>query len=197
MVELVVVSLYLESISSRAKLGISSFKSGNSTLQLTRTAREQLLKLPRLLKDKPPPHILAAPNGDLLRGKLNGFTLDTATFRSRVREIQVPRERLAGVVWLDNEENQSTKGANIRLSLTHGHALYLDPTEVVDGQLKGNSPTFGECSVALDQVQVIELGNPTPEKTLPSYSDWKWLLIAMNRILRSKVKAPIMLNSTR
>ena len=166
-------ALYLESISSRAKLGISSFKSGNSTLQLTRTAREQLLKLPRLLKDKPPPHILAAPNGDLLRGKLNGFTLDTATFRSRVREIQVPRERLAGVVWLNNEENQTTKGANIRLSLTHGHALYLDPTEVVDGQLKGNSPTFGECSVALDQVQVIELGNPTPEKTLPSYSDWK------------------------
>ena len=98
-------------------------------------------------------------------------SLDTATFRSG-REIQVPRERLAGVVWLNNEENQTTKGANIRLSTTPGHALYLD-------LLKSSCSTQGQLSnlwrmpVALDQVQVIELGNPTPEKTLPSYGDWK------------------------
>ena len=96
MVELVVVSLSIwKAYPVEPNLGYRVSRVATAP-SVDRTAREQLLKLPRLLKDKPPPYLAAQMKPP--RRKLNGFTLDTATFRSRVQEIQVPRERLAGVV---------------------------------------------------------------------------------------------------
>lgn len=63
-------------------------------------AKTKALQLPRFHRENPPRHLLVAPGGDLLRGTLDGLNEDTARFLSRDESIELPRERIASVVWL-------------------------------------------------------------------------------------------------
>ncbi len=63
-------------------------------------AREATLTIPRFRRDNPPTHVLLAPNGDLLRGRLIDANDDGVEFESRLERFKLPRERVAAVIWL-------------------------------------------------------------------------------------------------
>ncbi len=63
-------------------------------------AREATLTIPRFRRDQPPTHVLLAPNGDLLRGQLLGVNETELQFESRLEQLRVPRQRVAGIIWM-------------------------------------------------------------------------------------------------
>jgi hypothetical protein len=62
--------------------------------------REMALLLPRFRKDSPPQHLLLAPNGDLLRGRIQDFVGSALKFQSGVENATIPLERLQAAIWL-------------------------------------------------------------------------------------------------
>ncbi|MBL8818118.1 MAG: TlpA family protein disulfide reductase [Planctomyces sp.] len=63
-------------------------------------ARNATLTIPRFRRDHPPTHVLLAPNGDLLRGELLSVDAKELQFESRLDKLRLPRERVAGIIWL-------------------------------------------------------------------------------------------------
>ncbi|SVE29308.1 uncharacterized protein METZ01_LOCUS482162, partial [marine metagenome] len=98
--------------STASSVMLSKFKSSSNALYMGKDTRVKLLTLPRLRKSNPPQHIIAATNGDLVRGELLGLTDKATRFRSKLREVQIPRERIAGIVWLQNEEDHPPPTGN-------------------------------------------------------------------------------------
>jgi hypothetical protein len=68
--------------------------------EVTADIKNQVLTVPRFQRDDPPKHVLLAPNGDVLRGEVEGATNTTFGFRSGMEELNVPRERVRAVIWL-------------------------------------------------------------------------------------------------
>ena len=68
-------------------------------------ARELALTVPRFRRDDPPTHVLLAPNGDLLRGRLNTVTDREVVFESRLETFRFPRDRVAAIIWLSHPKN--------------------------------------------------------------------------------------------
>ena len=64
-------------------------------------SRQAVLTIPRFRRDSPPTHVLIAPNGDLLRGRLIEIDGDKITFESRLETLRFDRSRVGAVVWLD------------------------------------------------------------------------------------------------
>jgi thiol-disulfide isomerase/thioredoxin len=63
--------------------------------------RKQVLTVPRFEKDDPPRHLLLAANGDVLRGEITGATDTHFGFHCGMEDLNVPRERVRAVIWLD------------------------------------------------------------------------------------------------
>jgi peroxiredoxin len=63
-------------------------------------AKAQALTVPRFARDDPPRHVLLAPNGDLLRGEVEAATESHFRFRSGLETLDVPRDRVRALVWL-------------------------------------------------------------------------------------------------
>lgn len=63
-------------------------------------ARDVALTVPRFRRESPPAHVLLAPNGDLLRGTLREISDKGLVFESRLEQLQLPRERVAAIIWL-------------------------------------------------------------------------------------------------
>jgi len=62
--------------------------------------RKQVLTVPRFQRDDPPRHVLLAANGDVLRGEIQAATDTHFGFRCGMENLNVPRERVRAVVWL-------------------------------------------------------------------------------------------------
>jgi thiol-disulfide isomerase/thioredoxin len=62
--------------------------------------KNQVLTVPRFEKDDPPRHILLAANGDVLRGEIEAATDTHFGFRSGLENLNVPRNRVRAVIWL-------------------------------------------------------------------------------------------------
>ncbi len=62
--------------------------------------RKQVLTVPRFAKDDPPRHLLLAANGDVLRGEIEAATDTHFGFRTGMENLNVPRERVRAVIWL-------------------------------------------------------------------------------------------------
>jgi peroxiredoxin len=62
--------------------------------------RKQVLTVPRFQKDDPPPHLLLAANGDVLRGEVEAATDSHFGFRSGLETLSIPRDRVKAVIWL-------------------------------------------------------------------------------------------------
>lgn len=71
---------------------------------LSDTKWQRLLTLPRMRKDDPPTHILAAVNNDFLRGRLVALSEDSVRFDVGDSERVIPRERIAAIIWLQPDE---------------------------------------------------------------------------------------------
>lgn len=73
------------------------------------TAKKHALMVPRTLRDEEPTHLLIAPNGDLLRGRLESAAGENVIFSSKTRTLDIPRNRVSAIVWLRQpvEEEES------------------------------------------------------------------------------------------
>ncbi len=64
-------------------------------------AKIQVLTIPRVDREAPPTHLLVAPNGDLLRGRLQGIDKRLVTMQAHGATLAIPRARVASLVRLE------------------------------------------------------------------------------------------------
>ncbi|MEZ6060559.1 MAG: TlpA disulfide reductase family protein [Planctomycetaceae bacterium] len=104
--------------SSGGGMEISNFRVGSRAGASIRAfindeVRELTLTVPRFRRNDPPTHVLIAPNGDLLRGRLVAVSDSEITFESRLEQFRFERNRVAAIIWLGPlPESTDTAGSD-------------------------------------------------------------------------------------
>lgn len=163
-----------------ASLKISKFDAsrGNTVRQFVDSeARQRALTVPRFRRERPSTHVLIAPNGDLLRGKLLGMTPTHVTFSSRLEDFRFERNRISAVVWLhpSGETEQPAPAADapiVRTVLNGGLGLVLVPERMTEEKLFGKSPVLGNCSVPVGAIRELFAGRYERKGEKFAYADW-------------------------
>lgn len=88
-----------------SEIEISNFRieqtAGSIPLRIIdKKSKKNSLTIPRSLRASLPSHVLIAPNGDLLRGKLIAAVGDTIQFEANSDVFDFPRKRVSAIVWL-------------------------------------------------------------------------------------------------
>ena len=154
---------------------------GTSVAQfINEEARSRTLTVPRFRRDDPPTHVVLAPNGDLLRGRLQGIVDGTVVFESRLETFRFPRERISAIVWL-REKNDDETGKPpvvarsekaVQAQLDNGYMLTMTPERMKDGQLIGTSAVLGDCRIPARSIRDLFLGSPDGREEILSYVRW-------------------------
>ncbi|MCA9058763.1 MAG: redoxin domain-containing protein, partial [Planctomycetaceae bacterium] len=88
---------------------VAENQTGSSIRQfIQQESREAALTIPRFRRDSPPTNILMAPNGDLLRGRLQSVSADEVVFESRLETFRFPRNRIAAILQLPRPKPADT-----------------------------------------------------------------------------------------
>ncbi len=156
-------------------------------------AKKEILRIPRFRRDNPASHVLIAPNGDLLRGKLIAASGENVRFSSKLDTFDFPRERVSTIVWLkpaaDTDEEVKAEGdqkkaenpkepfkPTHRFILHDGSRLMLKAKEINRDRFIGESELLGDCEVPLRSVREIRHGpESNSEKSQTgqvAYADW-------------------------
>ena len=139
-------------------------------------ARERALTVPRFRRDDPPTHVLLAPNGDLLRGRLNKVSDTEVVFESRLETFRFPRDRVAAVIWLSqpdaSPETPVRAETAVQAKLDNGYMLTMTPERMADGQLIGTSRQLGACRIPAKSIRDLFLGSPEGREEILSYVRW-------------------------
>ncbi|NRB73303.1 MAG: TlpA family protein disulfide reductase [Verrucomicrobiales bacterium] len=148
-------------------------------------SRERALTIPRIHRDEAPTHLLIAPNGDLLRGKLLSGVGNELRFESKGKTLDIPRKRVSTLIWLRNEssgENEEPASAPFRAThrfvLMDGSRLKLSARKSEEGSFVGMSEHLGECRISVENVvRNVERGlvsaAPDDKKTTSAFfTNW-------------------------
>jgi peroxiredoxin len=133
--------------------------------QVLREKLDRLLTLPRLRRDDPPTQILCAANGDYLRGRLVSLVDNVVQFAVDDDAREYPRDRIAAVVWLhpepaDGAPEKAAAGVNqVHAVCDDGTRMTFAATEIDERSLVGMSDVLGECSLPLDRLNDLFLGD--------------------------------------
>ncbi|MFK7818349.1 MAG: TlpA family protein disulfide reductase [Planctomycetaceae bacterium] len=165
---------------NKSTFTVSQFESrrGTAVRQFVDSeAKERALTTPRFRRDKPPTHVVIAPNGDLLRGKLQMVTPKQVRFSSRLEDFRFDRERISAIIWLhpEGEKEQPKPDAAapiVRTVLDGGLGLVLIPERMTDDQLIGRSPVLGECAVPVSAIRELFAGKYEKKGEKFAYADW-------------------------
>ncbi|WP_436716741.1 hypothetical protein U8335_05430 [Roseiconus lacunae] len=151
-----------------------------SITDLDPAALRYALSLPRMKKSTPPTHLLIAPNGDLLRGRLESLGRAAATIEVRQIQRTIPRDAIGQIIRLDAPVTDATKPrferdfeSLIDAVIVTGDQSRLSLRNVsFDGvTLTGDHDSFGRCTTPIEQVTELWLG---PQ---PSDASQSWKLI--------------------
>jgi peroxiredoxin len=161
-------------------MALSNVRSGGAAgavrgMVLAEQDRKQFLLVPRSRQNNPPQHALVAMNGDLLRGELVQLGTSVVQFRSVMEEVNLPRERLAAIVWLGTEGAEKPKAAPAGLSqavFRNGSIISLVVERAVDNEIIGRHPLLGTCRLALDAIRELRIGPQDDANQLLAYSEW-------------------------
>ena len=156
--------------------------------------RETTLLVPRFRRDNPPTHVLLAPNGDLLRGRLLSIREQDVEFESRLETLRIDRQRVAAIVWLhlppvsrieepagensatvDSENGfvmEDDDDSSMQAHLADGFSITLTPERLVDGHIQGQSELLGKCSFPAASIRELFLGNSDGRESLAAYEQW-------------------------
>lgn len=181
------------------KITITEFRVERSPGSLPRRiidpeAKENSLAVPRSHRNPLPTHLLVAPNGDLLRGKLQAASGDEIRFTSNDRTFVLPRSRVSAILWLSPPKADSSEEAaendspeedeafgdhsvTHQFTLMDGSRLRLSADSVQDNRFVGLSPILGSCTIAIDNIREMRRGPATPARDLEKsgvkvYRDW-------------------------
>src|SRR6185437_15419568 len=83
----------------------------SSAVRLNKVKRERLLMLPRMQRDNPPTHLIHSRNGDFLRGRVIGMNDKVLRVEARLETKEIPRDRIAQIIWLHPDELEQTAAA--------------------------------------------------------------------------------------
>jgi thiol-disulfide isomerase/thioredoxin len=158
-------------------------------------AKANALTVPRSLREKPPTHLLIAPNGDLLRGTLQAASGDSIRFSSGDQTFELPRHRVSAIVWLkpadekqpeeDAEEAPKEEPRSFdefpvthQFTLMDGSRLRLRSERIDNNRFVGRSAILGECSVSISNIREMRRGPATAardleQSRLSAFADWK------------------------
>lgn len=127
--------------------------SNSSAVRLNKMKRERLLTLPRMQKDSPPTHLIRSKNGDFLRGRVIAMDDRKLTVEVRLETREIPRERIAQIIWLHADELGEGTGA----SPVDGNSGERNPAEEKIGGKR--SPIEEKIARALDKPTTVEFLN--------------------------------------
>ena len=178
-------------------LTLSDMKAGRvsglfSTVHLNESSRKHALTVPRSQRNNPPKHLLVSRTGDLLRGELLSVASTNLRFRAGFDEVIIPRDRLAGIVWMNEpvsadtpEEEQAapeppapeeapaaSADGQIQAVFPNGVALHLLVDRVEGDVLVGTHDIFGECRLSLNKVNELRIGAVKQELEQAVFSEW-------------------------
>ena len=182
---------------SHAEIKAIEFVANAPPPDLEAAKRERLLTIPRLQKTAPPTHLLCSHNGDFLRCRLINADASRVRVEVQLTEIELPRERIAQIIWLhpvtESSENADTspqadtsdqpEGKQPATSIFDGVAQVLlrdgkrvtfTPNSTTRTHVSGESSIIGPCSFPLETVDQLILGNQIlTEVTDLAYNRWK------------------------
>lgn len=137
-------------------------------------ARDRALTVPRFRRDDPSTHVILAPNGDLLRGRLKSLTATEIVFESRLETFRFPRKRVSAVISLAEQTADAPTRADtaVQATLDNGYTLTMTPDRMADGQLVGTSRQLGPCRIPAKSIRDLFLGSPEGREEILSYVRW-------------------------
>ncbi len=151
---------------------------------------KRLMTVPRLMKDDPPTHLLIAPTGDYLRGRLISLARDKLIIAVGVENVELPVQNVARIVWLHDREWKErdpeatavelARPSNRGLFMVHAirtgdRGLTFAPRFVAAGKLSGVSELLGECTTEIASIDQLLFGIDI-EARVREYRDDPWTL---------------------
>lgn len=157
-------------------------------------AKRNALTIPRFRRTPPPTHVLLAPNGDVLRGRIESADAKTIKFQSGLDSIDVPTERVAAAVWLNAPKAEPKPldantpsaaspvldGASLAKDLASQWLILQDGSRIgvkVDkfekDRLIAWAPTLGLVTVPAHMLAVLRFSAPPPNSAMLAYQDWQ------------------------
>ncbi|HEX7448062.1 MAG TPA: redoxin family protein [Pirellulales bacterium] len=137
----------------------------------------RLLTVPRLQKDNPPTHVLGSVGGDYLRGWLLGLREGRVSFQVGNARREFLLERIACIVWLNNEARPAPLPAGaglIHATDVAGASLTLTAAKLDQGTMVGQNELLGECRLPLDRLIELRFGlTPSKSKAAHGYRSWQ------------------------
>jgi thiol-disulfide isomerase/thioredoxin len=174
--------------------------------------RDRLLTLPRLQKDSPPTHLICSNSGDFLRGRLLEMDETKLKVEVRLETREIPRGRVAQIIWLHADELTGTKAA--AMDGDPGRARQREPRGAEDDKrvqalrADGNRMTFvaeksdhktiwgtsdilGACRADLEEVDQLLLGSYIEESAAKlAYHLWKLHYATEPKFAQDEAGAP-------
>lgn len=144
------------------------------------SAKEQALVIPRFRRENVPPHLLLAPNGDLLRGRIEEVKGDSIRFMSGLEAVELPLSRLQAAIWLqppaaegrDERDAGEPAGMTHSLVLRDGGRLMLEVERFEEDSVVGRSKVLGECRIPYAAISTLRNGALPTTAAIQSYGDW-------------------------
>ncbi len=142
-------------------------------------AKEQALMVPRFRRETPAKHVLIAPNGDVLRGRIEEVQGTTLRFASGQESVDLPLSRVQSAIWLKPPvvEGKATSQP-VSPPMTHslvlkdGGRLLVEVNEFAADALLGRSQSLGQCRIPYSAISNLRNGALPPTPAIESYADW-------------------------
>src|SRR5271157_1679402 len=153
-------------------------------IKWNKAKRDRLLTLPRMQKENPPTHLIRSRNGDYLRGRLIKLDGTKLQVEIRLEPKEIPRDRLALIVWLHPDELDPTRktaapsppgaGTRVQAVCNDGIRLTFLADRLASGTLSGKSDVLGPCQVVLKEVGQLLIGGGIDKAAEGlAYQQWK------------------------
>lgn len=171
------------------------FKGGSSSgaagfPAVNATAKSEILKLPRFLRNDPPRQVLVATNGDMVRGTLDGGDNEQLWLRSGSSRSRIPHERTTAVIWLTppanpadrpdaapnppaREPDHDDRRALSTIQLHSGAMLLIAVDSFGPEFVTGRVGEDGPARIPVREIALVQSGNRLQQnRTIPS-ADWQ------------------------
>ncbi len=154
---------------------------GNLTVKLSKVKKERLLTVPRMQKASPPTHLIRSKNGDYLRARVIMMNDRAVRVESRLEEKDLPRDRIAQIIWLHPEEldpskKPATDGQTTRVQAVRNDGIRVTfvPVQFAGDTLSGKSDVLGDTRIRVGEVDQLLVGNGIEEAAAHlTYGQWR------------------------